>query len=205
MPPPPNTLFPKQWSHMEAHLCCPGVRHFFVQTDVQVVAWLVGQEETNGNCLPGWCQPNVDLQLGLEDAEFPQATPVAHHHAPHRFFNLKTHKENVPHFQDTSTTSVPPPSCCSTGHAAHRRGTRAKEIKAPSHSTCPRLLLNPSGPSVLTLTTPETDRSSTQIPGTTEVQGQHWIPILSASWHLIPQPSTACPLLPLHWPFFLQV
>lgn len=116
--PPPNTLFPKQWSHMEAHLCCPGVCHFFVQTDVQVVAWLVGQEETNGNCLPGWCQPDVDLQLGLEDAEFPQATPVAHHHAPHRFFNLKTHKENVPHFQDTSTTSVPPPSCCSTGHTA---------------------------------------------------------------------------------------
>ena len=103
---PSDNLLIKPWSQMELYLSCPGVCHFFVQADVQVVARLIGQEEANGNCLPSRGQANVDLQLGLEDAELPQATPIAHHHAPHGFFDLKTHEKNFPHLSGTH-----PPLC----------------------------------------------------------------------------------------------
>lgn len=108
--PPPNNWLIKPRSHVELYLSCSGVCHFFVQADVQIVARLIGQEETNGNCLPSRCQTNVDLQLGLEDAQFPQATPVAHHHAPHRFFDLKTHEKNFPHLGGHIHCFVTPPS-----------------------------------------------------------------------------------------------
>lgn len=50
------------------YLCCPGVSHFLVQADIQVIARLVCQEEADGNCFPSWCQANVDFQFCLEDA-----------------------------------------------------------------------------------------------------------------------------------------
>lgn len=102
-------------SHREPYLCCSGVCHLFVQADVQIVAWLVGQEEPNGNRLPSWSQTDVDLQLSLEHAELPQATPVAHHHAPHRLLDLKTQEKNSLHPSGHIHPSATPPSPCCEG------------------------------------------------------------------------------------------
>ena len=71
------------------HLSRAGVGDLFVQADVQVVARLVGEEEADGDLLAGGRQADVDLQLGLQDAELPQPAAVAHHHGAHRLLDLR--------------------------------------------------------------------------------------------------------------------
>lgn len=65
-----------------------GVRHFFVEADVQVVAGLVGDEETDGDGAIRGCLTNVDLNLRLQNSELPQAAAVAHDHGAHRLLDL---------------------------------------------------------------------------------------------------------------------
>jgi hypothetical protein len=56
------------------------VQDLLVQTNVQVVAALVGQTQPDGNVLRTGRHPDVDLQLSLQHPEFPQPWPVPHHH-----------------------------------------------------------------------------------------------------------------------------
>lgn len=133
---PPQNLHIKPQSRMGPYLPCPGVRHLFVQADVQIIARLVGQEEPNRNRLPRRRQPNVDLQLGLEDAELPEAAPVAHHHAPHGLLDLK-------HTTRTSLTFQAHPAlvtsicCCQVLPKGAPRGTSQQRWKhQQQHVSC---------------------------------------------------------------------
>lgn len=71
------------------HLSRARVRDLLVQTDVEVVAAFVGQEQADGDLLARGREPDVDLQLGLEHAQLPQAAAVTHHHGAHRLLDLK--------------------------------------------------------------------------------------------------------------------
>lgn len=182
MCPPPNTLCTKQRSHVAPYLPCPGIRHLFVQADVQVVARLVGQEETNGDGLSCRCQPNVDLQLGLEDAELPQAAPVAHHHAPHGFLDLKT--QNLPHLSGHSTPLLQASAPRAAQHILGPQKGRS-ELQTAAHE----LLPDPAGWSFLILTTPDMQEQDPKRRAGTELGP------LPPPQHLTPQPSAASPAL----------
>lgn len=65
-----------------------GVGDLLVQADVQVVAWLVSEEKADGDLFACGRQPDVDLQLSLQDPELPQPTAITHHHRAHRLLNL---------------------------------------------------------------------------------------------------------------------
>lgn len=75
------------------HLSRSGISDLLVQTDIQVVAWLVGEEEADWDLLAGRSQADVDFQLGLQDPQLPQTAAVAHHHGAHRLLNLTDSEE----------------------------------------------------------------------------------------------------------------
>lgn len=194
------------WAHRERYLRCSGVGHFLVQADVQIVAGLIGQEETNGNGLPRGCQTDVDLQLGLEDAELPKATPVAHHHAPHGLFNLKTQEKSFPHLSGLSPGTVTPPArCCKVlltgapqragGASQGRRDGSTKEQHVPS------AVLGPGWP---VPSHPNKPWDRQELFPTREPPRQKDSAGLTSlsSQDITPQQGTACPPLPLHSPSF---
>lgn len=57
-----------------------GVADFLVETDIQVVSGLVGEEEADGNRLGRRQQADVDLHFCLKDSQLPEAAAVPHHH-----------------------------------------------------------------------------------------------------------------------------
>ena len=65
-----------------------GVGHFFVEADVQIVAWLIGDEQADGNSTVSSGLADVDLDLSLEHSEFPQPAAVAHDHGAYRLLDL---------------------------------------------------------------------------------------------------------------------
>lgn len=74
------------------HLSRSRISDLLVQADVQVVARLIGEEEADWDLLSCWSQADVDLQLGLQDAQLPQAAAVTHHHGAHRLLDLRLEK-----------------------------------------------------------------------------------------------------------------
>lgn len=65
-----------------------GVSDFLVEADVQVVARLIGDEQADGNSPASGGLADVDLDLSLQHAEFPQPAAIAHNHGTHGLFNL---------------------------------------------------------------------------------------------------------------------
>lgn len=65
-----------------------GVSHFFVEADIQVVARFIRDKQADGYSTVGGGRPYIDLDLGLQHAEFPQPATVAHDHGAHRLLDL---------------------------------------------------------------------------------------------------------------------
>lgn len=103
---------------MGTHVAGAGVPHFLVEADVQVVAGLVGQEEADGDGRGGGRQADVDLHLGLQDPQLPEAAAVAHHHGPYRLLDLGTGQlvgaSAAPGTSLSSMLSLEKPHCTST-------------------------------------------------------------------------------------------
>lgn len=74
--------------YLKANNPCLRIDNFRVHVDVQVIAAVVGETESNsgGRCVRG--RSDDHLELGLKHAQLPETRTVPHHHAGYGLLDL---------------------------------------------------------------------------------------------------------------------